>query len=62
MIKLDQDVRDGVTVLHFRGSLTQEEVASIEPSSSAASSESSGRTKSRRRPLLALLLGQLVLP
>jgi len=31
MIKLDEQAVEGVTVLHFSGSLTQEEVASIEP-------------------------------
>jgi anti-anti-sigma factor len=36
MIQLDQNVVNGVTVLHFQGSLTQEEVASIEPQFLAA--------------------------
>src|SRR5437867_12196674 len=36
MINLDQKVVGGVTVLAFAGSLTQEEVAAIEPSFQAA--------------------------
>jgi anti-anti-sigma factor len=36
MIKLDQEVKNGVTVLHFAGSLTQQEVATIEPAFQAA--------------------------
>jgi anti-anti-sigma factor len=36
MIKLEQEKERGVTLLRFKGSLTQEEVAAIEPSFQAA--------------------------
>ena len=43
MINLQQKVLDGVTVLHFVGSLTQEEVSTIEPSFKASLGGSSPR-------------------
>ena len=36
MIKLEQKIDSGVTVLYFKGSLTQAEVASIDPTFNAA--------------------------